>query len=217
MSVINNKRLPHLNSLTPILRTHLPLRITPIYSLGQQPPGMKNIKYRNRSNHHRPIKRYKVPLIRNQIPTPPLRQLNRAIDAPRVDTQHGEDHCREQRHQTPRHGAQQPVPQTPTDEVRRARDEDRYREHLEDDAGDHDVSAGVGVAVGFVRLGGGHAAADCLDDERDDVTGAEDPEVEAWGEDRRLAAEEVDELSEEDVDSGCEEGGGYFVVFFVSR
>lgn len=68
---------------------------------------------------------------------------------------------------------------------------------------------GRGVAVHFVRFGGGHAAADGLDDERDDVAGAEDPEVEAWFEEGGLPAEQADEFAEEDVDACCEEGWGW--------
>lgn len=48
-----------------------------------------------------------------------------------------------------------------------------------------------------------------MDDERDHVAGAEDPEVEAWGEDGGLATEDFDKAAEEDVDAGCEEGGCY--------
>jgi len=48
-----------------------------------------------------------------------------------------------------------------------------------------------------------------LDYERDDIAGAKDPEVQAGGEDGGLAAEELDEGAEEDVDAGCEEGGCY--------
>lgn len=52
-----------------------------------------------------------------------------------------------------------------------------------------------GVAVDFVRFGRGHASADGLDDEGDDVAGAEDPEVEAWFEEGGFAAEEADEFT----------------------
>lgn len=66
------------------------------------------------------------------------------------------------------------------DKVGRAEDEDGDGEELENDASDHDVGPRGGVAIDFVCFGGGHAAADGLNDERDDVAGAENPEVEAW-------------------------------------
>jgi hypothetical protein len=46
-----------------------------------------------------------------------------------------------------------------------------------------------------------------LHDERDDVAGDEDPEVEAWADDGGFAAQQGDEAAEEDVDACCEEGG----------
>jgi hypothetical protein len=68
------------------------------------------------------------------------------------------------------------------------------------------VRAGGGVAVDIVRGGRGHPAADGLHDERDDVAGDKDPEVEAWTDDGGFAAQQGDEAAEEDVDACCEEG-----------
>ena len=76
---------------------------------------------------------------------------------------------------------------------------------MEDDAPDHGVGSRVGVAVDLVGFGGGQTAADGLDDERDDVAGAEDPEVEVRGKDGGVAAEDFDEVAQEDVDSCGEE------------
>lgn len=168
---------------------------------------MENIKHGNSSNHHRAIQRNEIPLRGNQIPIPSLRQLNRPVNTPHIDTKHRENHRREQRHNRPLHLLQQPLGQRPPDKIRRAEHENRNREQLEDDSRDHRVGARIGVAVDLVGFGGGHAAADGLDNERDDVAGAEDPEVEAWAEDRGFAAEKFDEAAEEDVDAGCEEGG----------
>jgi hypothetical protein len=69
------------------------------------------------------------------------------------------------------------------------------------------VRAGRGVAVDIAGCGRGHPAADGLHDERDDVAGDEDPEVEAWADDGGFAAQQGDEAAEEDVDACCEEGG----------
>lgn len=71
------------------------------------------------------------------------------------------------------------------------------------------MGAGGCVAVFLVCLRGGDAAADGLDDERDDVAGAEDPEVHFRTEDGGVAAEDLDETAEEDVDACCEECGSY--------
>lgn len=95
------------------------------------------------------------------------------------------------------------------DKIRSEDDEDGNGGHLEDDARDHNVRAGRGVAVDIVRCGRGHPAADGLHDERDDVAGDKGPEVEVWADDGRFAAEDRDEAAEEDVDSRCEEGGCY--------
>lgn len=97
------------------------------------------------------------------------------------------------------------APHCPTDEISCTDHEDGYGEHLEDDPGNHDVCAWCGIAVDLGCLGGGHAAADGLDDEGYDIAGAEDPEVETWLEEGGCTTEETDEFTEEDVDSCCEE------------
>jgi len=80
---------------------------------------------------------------------------------------------------------------------------------LEHDTSNHDVSAGCCVAVDLGGLSGCHSAADCLHDERDDVAGDEDPEVEVRWEDGRLTAETSDKFSKENINACCEEGGSY--------
>lgn len=174
---------------------------------GHQPAGMKDIKDHNSSNHHRPVKGNKIPLRGNQIPTPALRQLDGPVDAPHIDTHDGEDHRAEQRHNRPSHGLQETAAETAPDKVRGEDDEDGDGGHLEDDARDHDVGARRGVAVGIVGRGAGHSAADGLHDERDDVAGDEDIEVETWADDGGVAAQQGDEAAKEDVDACCEEGG----------
>ena len=80
--------------------------------------------------------------------------------------------------------------------------------HLEEDARDHDVGAGFGVASGCTGGVGGEGAADSLDDEGDDIAGAEDPEVEFWADGGGTWAFDSDELAEDDVDACCEESWG---------
>jgi hypothetical protein len=53
---------------------------------------------------------------------------------------------------------------------------------LEDDACDHDVCSGSGVTVFLIRCGGGHGAADGLNDEGDNVARNEYPEVDSRAE-----------------------------------
>lgn len=176
---------------------------------------MKEIKHDNSSHHHRAIQRQKIPLGGDQIPVPALRQLNRPINTPHIDTQDRETHRSKEHHQrAPGHAPiqtmiQKPLRERAAHEIRRARHEDGYREELEHDARDHRVGARVSVTADFAGFRRCQAAADGLHDQRDHVAGAEDPEVQAGGEDGGFAAEEVDEAAEEDVDAGCEEGGGW--------
>lgn len=115
----------------------------------------------------------------NQVPTPTLRQLDGTVNAPGIDAKHREDHRSKKRNNGTSHGLQETTAQGPAHKVCCAEDEDGDGEELEDDTGYHDVCAGCGVSVYFVDFDGGHAAADGLDDQGDDVAGAEDPEVEA--------------------------------------
>ena len=129
----NESPSPHLIiALTP--RKNRPLRILihriaiPLNRPGRQPTRMKDIKNRNSSNHHSPIKRNKIPLVSNQIPIPALRQLNRPINTPRINTEHAENHRREQRRNRPGDPPQQPIGQRPPHEVRRTYHKYSYRE-----------------------------------------------------------------------------------------
>ncbi|OKO99336.1 hypothetical protein PENSUB_8723 [Penicillium subrubescens] len=131
----------------------------------------------------------------NQESTPPLQKLNSTVNAPHIDAQHGENHRAQQGHNRPSQRLEKLVAHGTQNEIGGEEDEDGDREELEDDTGYHDVSAGCGVAVDFVGFGGGHATADGLDYEGDDVTGAEDPEVEAGLEDGGFSAEDLDEAA----------------------
>ena len=118
----------------------------------------------------------------NQVPPPTLRQLNRTINTPNVYADHGENHRTEKRNRAGQR-LQETAAHTPANEIGCAKDEDGDGEQLEDDAGDHGVCAWRGVTADFVHFAGGHAAADSLDHQRDDIAGAEDPEVQAGFED----------------------------------
>lgn len=138
---------------------------------------MQHIKHSYRNNHHSPIKRNEVRLVSNEITIPSLHQLDRTIDTPNIDTDDGKYHGGKQGDDRAVHGLQETFAHSAADEVHRADDEDGDREELEDDTSDHDVRASCGVAADLVGFSGSHAAADGLDDERDYVAGAEDPEV----------------------------------------
>ena len=189
----------------------LPLQVLPIASrrtsTGHHPSRMTEVKHDHGSNHHRPIQGNKVPLRGNQISVPALHELNRPIDTAGIDTQHGEDHSDEQHDQRARRPSQLSLSQRPTHEIRRTRHEDRNREQLEDNPANHGVRAGVGVPVDFIGFRRRHPAADGLHDQRDHIARTEDPEVQARSHDGGLAAEELDEVTEQDVDAGREEGG----------
>lgn len=138
---------------------------------------MHHIKHNHRNNHHSPIKRNEVRLVSNEITIPSLHQLDRTIDTPNIDTDDGKYHGGKQGDDRAVHGLQQTIAHSAADEVDRADDKDGNREELEDDSSDHNVRASCGVAADLVSFSGSHAAADGLDDERDYVAGAEDPEV----------------------------------------
>ena len=95
----------------------------------------------------------------------------------------------------------------PDGEVGAEEHEDQEGEDLEGETGDHDVVARFGVLVG-VGGGGGHAAAEGLEDEREDVAGDEDARVREGFDAGVFGAEGDDDAGEGEVDAGGEEGGG---------
>mgnify|MGYP006988610912 CR=1 FL=1 len=131
----------------------------------------------------------------DEITIPSLHQLDRTIDTPNIDTDDGKHHRSEQGKDRAVHRLQQTVAHSAVDEVDRTDGEDGDREQLEDDASDHDMRARRGVAVDLIGLFGGHAAADGLDNERDYVAGAEDPEVHVWLYEGGFGAKELDEAA----------------------
>lgn len=163
--------------------------------IGQQPARVNNIKHNNSSNHHSSIKSNKVLLMSDQEPMPSLQKLDSTVNASHVNAQNGENHRAQQGHNRPSQRLEKLVAHGPENKVGGEEDEDGDREELEDDTGHHDVGTGCGVAVDFVCFGRGHATADGLDDEGDNVAGAEDPKVEAGFEDGGFSAEDLDEAA----------------------
>ena len=109
--------------------------------IGQHPSRMQDIEHSYRNNHHSPIKPNKVRLMSNEITIPSLRQLDRTIDTPNIDTDDGEYHRAEQGKDPAGPRLQQIHAYSAADEVDRANNEDGNREELEDDSSDHDVRA----------------------------------------------------------------------------
>ena len=78
---------------------------------------------------------------------------------------------------------------------------------MEDDAGDHDVGSNLEIPVGFIGGCGGYTAANGLQEQGEEIDGAEDPEVLFGAQGARVPTEDMDEISEDDVDACGEEGG----------
>lgn len=172
---------------------------------GHEPSGMDEVEDADGQDHHGPVERDEVSLVGDQKAGPTLQQLDGTVDASNVNAHDGEDHDEEQRHHGAAHLVQQVLPPHAAEEVGRAEGEDGDGGHLEDDPGDHHVGAGFRVAVDRVARPRRHAAADGLHDERDDVAGAEDPQVQRRAQNGRFPSENGDESAQQDVDAGREE------------
>lgn len=155
---------------------------------GHEPARVDEVEHGDGGHHHGAVERDEVPLRRDEVAAPALQQLDGPVDAPDVDAEHGEDHGVQQRQHRAAHRVQQVLPYHPPQEIGRAEHEDGDRAHLEHDAGHHDVRAGLRVAVDLARGLRRHPSADSLDHQRDDIAGAEDPQVERRAEDGRLAS-----------------------------
>lgn len=155
---------------------------------GHEPARVDEVEHGDGGHHHGAVEGDEVPLRRDEVAGPALQQLDGPVDAPDVDAGHGEDHGVQQRQHRAAHRVQQVLPHHAPQEVGGAQHEDGNRAHLEHDAGHHDVRAGFRVAIDLVRGLRRHPSADGLDHQRDDIAGAEDPQVEGRAEDGRLAS-----------------------------
>ena len=134
---------------------------------------MQKIEDANSNDHHGPVQRDEVPLMRDQKPAPALQELNGPVNAPDENGHHAQ---RRRPHQEPQ--VSLGASAAHSDEEDDAQDrENGDRGQLEEDAGDHDVGSGLRVPGRRARSVRGQGASDGLDDKRDDVAGAEDPEV----------------------------------------
>lgn len=160
------------------------------------------------NDHDRGIQDDKVRLVRDEVPRPPLRELDGPVDAADVD--HGEAH--QHGAQNPSHllGDRPPEPAAATpdapQEVGAQHPKDGHGDELERDACHHDVRALL-LARGGVGGRGGRAA-NGLDDEGDQVAEAKDDGVQLGRDHGGGRAEDQDEAAQEDVEGRGEEDGG---------
>lgn len=148
---------------------------------------MEDIENNNGKDHHGTVQSDKVTFRGDQISGPALGQLDGSVDTSNVDADDGEHHSAEQGVDVAGRIAEQLIFDAAADEVGSADDEDGDGEHLEDNPCNHDVRAVCSVTVDLVGFGGGHTATDSLNDEGDDIAGAENPEVKARAENRGFA------------------------------
>lgn len=78
---------------------------------------------------------------------------------------------------------------------------------LEDDPNNHGVGPRPDVSAHFIASSGSHTTAHGLQEQREEVDGAEDPEILLRAQGARVRAEDADEIAEDDVDACGEEGG----------
>ncbi len=147
---------------------------------------MEAVQRQTSHNDHHALKPHKQPLVPNQIPRPPLPELDNPVHGAPKDAHGGQSQRRQEALESPAlaqrgedgalvegslaHGVEA---LTRLDaEVDAEHHEDEEREDLESEAGDHDVVAGV-RALALVRGGRGKAAAGSLQQEAEEITGDE--------------------------------------------
>ena len=172
---------------------------------------MKYIEYGHCKHHESAIQADEILLVRDQIAAPSLQQLDTPIHASNEDCHHTQARRCKQQLQIHREGLVKGVllrGAVDTKQEDGSQDgENSDGGHLEEDTGHHDIGARLGVAVWRGRGVGCKATAYSLDDEGDDVAGAEDPQVPFGGDGGSVRALEADEPAEDNVDACCEEGG----------
>lgn len=180
---------------------------------------MERIENQHRNNNHDTLEHNKQRLVLDQRTVPPFPELDDAVDGADEDAdgrQRQRDEKSSELHAPPEgrvggiergfaHAVR--ADNGPDGEVGAEEHEDQEGEDLEGKTGDHDVVARFGVLVG-VGGGGGHAAAEGLEDEGEDVAGDEDARVREGFDAGVFRAKGDDDAGEGEVDAGGEEGGG---------
>lgn len=176
--------------------------------ISQQQSRVEGYEYAHSNDHDRRIETNKVSLMRDKVSRPTLRQLDRPVNTPNVNHDEADDHgSQDQLDLLGEHPAKaQPPTRHTTPEIRPEHPKDGHGDELERDSCNHDVCA---LVLPFSGIGTrGFGAADGLDDERDEVAGAENKGVEFCRDDGGGGAEVDDEAAEEDVEGCGEEDGG---------
>lgn len=207
--------------MTPIVRNHWNPRLTIRgisistrellrRGVSRHPHQHRRVKwdeYGNGNNHDSSIQADEVPLVRDQISIPPLRQLDRPVDGPDIDHEEADENSREDHLEPGRDVlAQAKLPAADTaDEVAHHQPEQRHGAELEGDAGHHDVRAQCLIRVRVRRRR--HGPAGGLHHQGDDVARAKDDGVPLGREQGGRAAEADDEEAQEDIQCRAEEDG----------
>lgn len=193
-------------------------------ALPEAPSGMEGVQGQHGDNDHDALEHDKVSLILDQLALPPLRQLDDTVDAADEDADGGQGQGDEEPFEFGR-GAQGGVAGFAhvlgcawragsagialgaDGEVEAHEDEDGEGEDLEREPGDHDVVTRFGRFV-VVRCHAGHAAADGLEQQGDEVARDEEARI-RQGFDSGIGLPDRDhDARQGQVDACGEEGGG---------
>ena len=156
--------------LPPLLRPQRPIRSMPLGP--KRRPRVQHAQQHHRKRNHRPVQNQKLRLIVPQLPLEPAPKLHRAEDRPRQNRQSRNQKRHQERleselrpQRVPRRDSRvRPAPPHSDEKVQRHGQEDRQRDALQHQAGDHDVDAGLLEIWVGVRRGVGYCAAGGLQD-----------------------------------------------------
>ena len=173
----------------------------------QQHARVEDVVCHHKHQHRRTIECDEIALSCDDLATPAICQFDSSVDASHDNEQDGEyRYCDEGLH----------VAISPEESVlllddgaseyeREESSKDQDAGELEVDTCDHGVGAAFRVAFGcLIERYSCQTAAYSLHDERNDIDGAEDPEIGGWAERRRLSTCELNDAAEDDI-HGCRE------------
>jgi hypothetical protein len=138
--------------------------------------GVKDDKDTHSQHHQESIESDEVLLVHHEVALPALGKLNGSEDVSDVNSNERHEHRDEDK--TVWTGELVAERDSPADKVDGEDSKGCHGDELERDAADHNLGSWPGI----LKVAGrhrGHGAADCLDDERDEVTGQEHDGVHA--------------------------------------
>ena len=139
---------------------------------------MHNIKDHNTDPHQHGVQHAKVHLVRDEVPVPPLCQLDASVDIPYHDEQ-STGRPDQQREPEAGFGVEIVSLVRARDDEEPQDDKDTHGCELDGDTREHDVRAVGGLAWRVAARG--DPTAGSLDGDADEIEDDEDEEVEAWG------------------------------------